>query len=739
MQETNKNQKLEDFAKSLSKKYSLNENILLDILNNNPKDFWNNLFQIIIEKAKLNNSSNSLDKENIDNIKTIQNFNKENIDKEIENYFSKNPEENKDIFDEYKKGNINIEKNYKIKLDVLSPTSSSTDKKVEPNNNIKLKRMPSPDKRKKSVFINKNKKFNFSIGINKNRRHQSIIEEIHNLNKIDSNKSFKNDNLKLSKKNSKSINKKSKFSNANKKYKNRKSCFVKIENNCNLEYNNSKKNIIPIKNRKSVFIPQNNFGFKFNTNNISKDKKIIGNSKGNKIKSLFNKKQSQAINEEKDDNKDNEIIISPEDNNSNSINKNEAINNDNEFIKKENKNINEKININEIEKNNYFKGKDEINFTTEINKEKTKIKEETINIKIYKNKNTFSKIYKSKKLKSLSKPKKYLSNLICHQISITLKAIFNKVPNNNIQSLKKINNSNNKEDKEQKKFGKVIKNTLNKEIRKRDKKEIKCENYKNNNIENTNDDEEEKEENAYINNNRNINSFDSKKNKKSKITEKNNKSLIKIYNGSIYRIPNNNNFEENTYNSEKFNNYLNTTNNLNKDNTINNSQMTLNTTRPENKYYKMSKNNIINCKYNNQNNRYDINRLVKEIEVKKRSQGKEYKPKNNNKNELKNNNKINSKNISKTNNNNKKNISKKKNYLERYKEAIANIMKNDESIYNDDSELFYIKEDNKKNENLSELKLNENKKEKSKKCSTIKIKKNLYSSYDNILKNKYKD
>ena len=350
MQETNKNQKLKDFAKSLSKKYSLNKNILLDILNNNPKDFWNTLFQIIIEKAELNNSSNSLDKENIDNIKTIQNFNKENIDKEIENYFSKNPEENKDIFDEYKKGNINIEKNYKIKLDVLSPTSSSTDKKVEPNNNIKLKKMPSPDKRKKSVFINKNKKFNFAIGINKNRRHQSIIAEIHNLNKIDSNKSFKNDNLKLSKKNSKSINKKSKFSNANKKYKNRKSCIVKIENNCKLEYNNSKKNIIPIKNRKSVFIPQNNFGFKFNTNNISKDKKIIGNSKGNKIKSLFNKKQSQAINEEKDDNKDNEIIISPEDNNSNSINKNEAINNDNEFIKKENKNINEKININEIQK-----------------------------------------------------------------------------------------------------------------------------------------------------------------------------------------------------------------------------------------------------------------------------------------------------------------------------------------------------------------------------------------------------
>ena len=717
MEEINKNKKLEDFAKSLSKKYFLDKNILIDTLKNNPKDFWNTLFQIIIKKSELNNSSNSLDKDNIDNIKTEQNFNKEDIEAEIENYFYENPEENKEIFEEYKKGNLSLEKNSKIKLDALSPTQSSTGKKVVPKDNIKLKRMPSPDKRKKSLFINKNKKFNFTIGIDKNRRHKSIIADIHNLNKIDSNKSFKyNNNLKLSKKNSKSINQKSKFS--NKKYQNRKSCFIKIENNCNLEYNNSKKNILPVKNRKSVFIPQNNFRFKFN---INKDKKIIGNTKGKKIKSLFNKKQSITINEEDMENKENEKIIKiTDDNNSNSINKNETINKNNEFIKKEKENINDKIDINENEKSNY-NSNDKINFTTEVNEERQKIKEEKINIKICKNKNTFSKIYKSKKFKSLSKPKrkKYLNNLICHQISITLKAI---------------NNSINKTNKNKQKFDKIIKKTPNKEVIRKDNKEILFTNYKNNVIGN-NDGEEEEEEKVNINNNRNIFSSDSKKNKKSRIKEKNNKSLIKIYKGSIYRIPNNNNFEENTYNSGKFNNYLNTTNNHNKDDTIYSSQMTLNTKKVEIKYYKMRKINNNNSKYSNQNNRYDINRLIKEIENKKRNnQGKEYKTINNNKNKIKNkNNKTNIKNMNKNINNN---ISKKKNYLEIYKETIANIMKNDDSIYNDDSELFYIKEDKNKNENMSELKINENKKQKNKKIPTIKIKKNLYSSCDNILKNK---
>ena len=744
MQETNKNKKKEDFVKFLSKKYSLDEKILIDTLNNSPKDFWNTLFQIIIKKSEINNSSNSNDKDNMDNIKTELNFNKEEIDTEIENYFSQNPDENKEIFEEYKNGNINLGKNSKIKLDVLSPTSPSTDKKAAPNSNIKLKRMPSPDKRKKSLFINKNKKFNFTIGIAKNRRHQSIITEFHNLNKIDSNSSFKNENSKLSKKNSKSLNKKSKFSNSNKKYKNRKSCFVKIENNCNLEYNNSKKNILPVKNRKSVFIPKNNFKFKLNINNINNDKRKSGNSKGKKIKSLFNKKQSQTIDEENVENKENEkLIIFPNDNNSDNINKNEKINKDNEFIETDNKNIINNINIEENEKNINDNSNDKINFITEINKEKPN-KEEKINIKIYKNKNTFFKIYKSKKLKTLSKPKqkpkKYLNNLICHQISITLKAIFTKIVNNKNYIPKNINNSINKTNKNKQKPNKIIKKTPNKEDRKKDNNEIKYKNYKNNDIDNNDDDEEEEEEEKEnINNIRNIYSSDSKKYKKSKIEEKNNKSLIKIYNRPIYRIPNNDDFEENTYNMENFNNYLNTTNNYNKDDTIYSSQMTLNMKKAEIKYYKMSKINNSNSKYINQNNRYDIKRLIKEIEIKKRNnQGKGYKTINNNKN--KNNNSTNNKNLNKSNKNINKNKPKKKNYLEMYKETIANIMKNDDSIYNDDSELFYIKEDNNKNENMSELKLkiNENKNQKNKKTSTIKIRKNLYSSCDNILKNKYK-
>lgn len=74
-------------------------------------------------------------------------------------------------------------------------------------------------------------------------------------------------------------------------------------------------------------------------------------------------------------------------------------------------------------------------------------------------------------------------------------------------------------------------------------------------------------------------------------------------------------------------------------------------------------------------------------------------------------------------------------------------MKNDQSIFDEESDILYIKKDDSqifqkdinnemiKKEIKSELKLVENKKTKK---STIKIKKNLYSSYENILKNRLK-
>lgn len=103
--------------------------------------------------------------------------------------------------------------------------------------------------------------------------------------------------------------------------------------------------------------------------------------------------------------------------------------------------------------------------------------------------------------------------------------------------------------------------------------------------------------------------------------------------------------------------------------------------------------------------------------------------------------KNNNKNI-KTNFDNSTSV-KKKTYLERYKEALATLMGNDNSIYNDESEMLYSKRIIKKNKNnkpikkkIFKSKINHSRKDRSVIKDKNKIKKKVYSSCDEIHKNK---
>ena len=128
MEEINQKQTIEDFAEYIIKKYDLDENILIDSLNNSIKDFWILLFQIILKKSEQNNPSNELVKDN--NINVENNFNKEELEKEIETFFNNNTDIDKEILEKYKNGDIIIEKSEKKNLDILAPTSSTTDQKL---------------------------------------------------------------------------------------------------------------------------------------------------------------------------------------------------------------------------------------------------------------------------------------------------------------------------------------------------------------------------------------------------------------------------------------------------------------------------------------------------------------------------------------------------------------------------------------------------------------------------------
>ena len=746
MEEINKNQKLEDFVKSLSKKYGLNENSLIDKLINDKNNFWDFLFIMISKISEPNNSFLPLDNENNDNINSEKIFKKEEILKEIENYFKENPDENQEILDKFKNGNRNDKKNSSGNLDT-SPHSPISKCKILNSDSIKkLKRMPSPVKRKKSLL----KKYNFQLGAPKALRHQSILGKIPKLNKI---------NLNIINKNLTIKNKGNNKNNSKKIKKNRKSLILKIENNSNLEYNQIKKEFLPVKNRRSVFIQQNKFNFKFGLNNPKNDSKIKDSPKVIKEKNNF---KSLLFKNKKDE----KMLNFSDDSDSSSFDKSES-RSDKDIKKKENKKLNKIIDINENDQNKNNKANEitenaKIENDNNITNENYKIKEENIKIKIYKNKNTYYKIYKKKNnLKSLSKPKekKYLNIEICHQISIFLKSInsndlnnnsnnynINKNINNNKSSNNKNNNSNiknhlNHPKKAKQKFEKIIKKTSKKLSKKNDKNEInniKMLYKKDNEIETSKLSENEynkNDNNEEANHNRSILSCDSKKAKIIDLKKNIKNPTIIINDITIYKNPLYNNFEHYGYNSERHFKLLNRTKIINPENSNYKPLSTIMSKKAEIKYYKSSNRSKNNSKYKNLSSRSDFNKLIKEDEIKK----------NNNNYYKKCIVKDNKKKVNKTTNNSKK-TSKKKNYLQRYKEAIDNIMKNDNYIFKEESELIYLQKDNKVNKNNStnindirkkeknefknELKIGKKDKNKSK----IKIKKNI----NNYFKNKYK-
>ena len=722
MEETNLNKNLENFIITISKKYNLEENVLMSELNREKKHFWETLFQLITNKSELINLENPSNKE-INNDNNNNNpkeaFNREELEKEIEEYFKNNPEEDIEIWNKYKNESIKPENNNKIQLDNLGPTSASTVKKSNSNKYI-LKRPPSPNTRKKSVFISKNiKGFNFSTGVPNNRRHQSILFQIPKFNKNNSKKLM----ISSPKKDSNKAIKRSKFFKS--PNKNRKSVILKIDNNSNFQYNNSKKNFLSSKNRRSVVIPKSNIKNKFSLNNSFNDKKLLDSPVKEPGKSKFNEKQGKDLdNKKKGNNEKDELIIFPDESDSDSLNKSDTIS-DNENIDKENKLI-DKI--------------DPINNKNIEQKEEKIIKTEKPIISIYKNKNTFVTIHKKQKPNPKPQKKMYLNISICHQINIFLKAVIDNISNkknNNLKSKKEINNhqKNKKQklDKIVKNSNKIIENKkkddenndINIQEKRKNKKVIKKSEIKNQASYNDEEDEDN------INQSKKVFSCE----RKNKV----NFSSVKKKNQF------NRNLEIYDFTSESYNNILKKSKKGNsQDDEFYKPQLTTVTRRPEKKYYKMSCKNF--NKYKN-NNIYDSSRFLKREKIKKNESTKEKiklkKIINNNSNNKNNKNSNNTPSLNDNfsdNNFNSKNKKKKKNYLERYKEAIENIMKNDNSIYNEESDIFYIdkninKYENNQTEENNEIKYFGNLNSKSK-IPKIKVKKNYFSSCQKIKKTK---
>ena len=454
MEENNNNKNLEDFIKDISDKYDLEEKVLLDSLSISPKDFWKELFQMINKKNTLNNSSTSIEKDNNNILNFDKSFNKEDIEKDIEDYFHENPNEDKQIWEKIKNGdapeNVNKsieEENNQIKTEILEPTSPSTEKKNDLDLINKLTKIPSPKKRQKSFSVYKNKKFNYSSKLAISTRHQSIFGVRNSIKKMDLNRS----SVRIPKKNSivkpnnYNINNNNfiKHSNTFRINQNFKSLALKIEKHSNLEYN-SKKKKIEIKSRGSFFIPKNNYGFQFNINNSDAIKRK-GTKNIEKVKNRFSGKFFQKNNKKEENSKD-EINLYSDQSNSNSSNSSffaqakKNLINENNIIEEEDQNENNVLDLshssNEVKKDDSIKNE---------NHEDIKVI-----IPVHKNKNTFLKIFKKKEKKETLpepepepepeflpelKPRKYLNNSICHQISITLLKAINKT----------LNNKNNKE------------------------------------------------------------------------------------------------------------------------------------------------------------------------------------------------------------------------------------------------------------------------------------------------------
>ena len=801
MKNNNKMENLNNFTQDICKKYNLDENTLTESLNHDQKNFWNTLFKMIDKKQELENSINPLetiDKENIENTEKIaQTFNKEEITKDIENFFQNNPDEDIEIWNNYKNKNIGSPKdnnNNNNQIDVNAPTSTSTEKKMDSNI---IKKLPSTQNRKKSFFVKKiiNQSYNFSIGLPKKKRHQSIlINPIKPLNAI---KFIKNTQTKKNNQ----FDYKNKIKNNQtfiaKQNKNRRSLFL-IDNNSHFDYIPKKSAVL---NRKSVFSKQNNFNLKYTFSN-SGDKNILNISEGKKEDKIFNKLTDKSVIDKIDEIKENENaekILNYSDESDPSISgSNEIIISRVNSIEKKSKeeannnNNNNKVNISKDENNLNDNNKD----ISDI-----KPKEEIAKIPVYKYKNTIFTIHKKQKPqpksmpklepKHTAEPKKYLNNYVCHQVSISL-----NIKNKKDISKNKKDNKNNTKDyvkKNIQNFDKIISKSSKKKL----KNIVNKKSFRGNKIIDTKKEKEkikEKEKKRKKAKGEDKDKDDDKDKKKEKDEDKDKNEVKYMNNGNS--VGNNIKKEEETNDNLKSDNQSendndNSTLSIKKDSfekfdnkNIINEQKSFKTTSIIKKVNKKSNNinkfnhpniktkdliyrnkmnnyfdSYINKSENNLINRNDYSFNKKPIKtiynsqkeiIPKKAQIKYYKLNNsqNNKSQIirrKGQQKIkiikiktfkkNDKNKIRNENNN---FQRKSKYLQRYRETIENIMKNDDSIFNDKSQILYIKDKSKKilkNRNNSK----DNSLVKKKDQNKSKVKFNLKSSEDLTIKKSKKN
>lgn len=722
MEENNKKQSLENFTKIISKRFGIDENALLFCLYNDQKNYWNTLFNLINKKSEIKKTTESNAKEENDNNEDKKpTFNKDDIIKEIENYLMENPDEVDEMWEKFKDNktkNLNSDKINNQEKNNKRPSLNII--KIDSNeNNKKMNRPISPQKGKKNIIKIGNQNINFSIGVADNRRHQSIFGQLKKVNSLRPAQEIKNSFTKIYKRDSIIKPKRNYFFPPKNKNKNRHSVFLQI-NSSNFDYV-PKKVIMPKNNRKSISGNQNNSDILRFSFNRSLDKSIESPRKKQKKKKFkisdikgkdSNGKNTEEIIEDKSEKSDDDKIEEKNEDKSDydseqsnkEKNKEEPENkdDDNLFNFEDSSDSEKKESIhNHIDKNENIKeenhNKEEIK--PQINKEENEVN----TFPIYKNKNCVFVIKKQKpKPKPVAKPKlntknekkikKYINLFECHQTYLCLNINNNKA-NMKTKNSKRFSNSAPK-----------ISEHKDKNI---DLSNTKDE-YTNSNLKNStsNNDEQKTDDKSK--------DMSSKKDLVRKLFFNdevfNYNSSGSKFNSSIKTNPNNN-LNTNIKSMNNFRTFRSNNNHSSYKKKVNNY-------RSENniKFLKVSK-------YNNKNEIKNINKSKKTFIPKKviiiRNKNKNTKNDNDqgssshrydqhmNKSSknfyLKNNHKYNNTEITenkdiKTNKIKKAKFNdsineesykpKRKYYLQKYKLAIENLMKNDDSIFNDERKEF---------------------------------------------------
>ena len=757
--EENNGENLENFSWYISQKFEINESDLISCLHNDKKNYWNTLFSLIKEKKALINYTEEITENNNNKENEIEN--KDDIVKEIDNYFKENPEEVEPTWNKYKievlkinnVKNLNPPKEKSIAPKIIDKKINNINNNNKMNNSLKIK-APAPQKRKQSFAIQKDniQKFNFSIGFpstgpqgNDNilRRTMNFSNNYNSLLNKPKNKKTKLGNSKPNKND-----------NNNNNNKLRNSMYVKIKKNPNFEY--APKRFNNPKNMKKSFNQKQNrsASFKYSFNNSAEinqtDSSIIKISK-KKFNELIHKNTiEEKVNEfgeniyEEIEEKDEEK--SPGKKEENSDNKSEykvgnGYGNEDKILSFEESDLESKVNLDDINNHNDHntneKNKELTNKVTEYNienkpdyskdyelskeitnhkmkinneKEKNQDKEE-INIPLYKNKNNILILKKPKpkpKVKfssdSKQKPKVYLNLSLCHQVNFSLNIkknsqnLINSVPD----LLKEKQIETNKSLDLLAKKDELKKNNSNTITARSDQKPVRK------NLALKNQKLVNNRSKMINNNNKNNLSYkifkinSKSKNMNIKMRNKNNFPLVKINNNSLYNMKMNKTF----YKYDKIDNhkseYLKTTKNKDsKIRRIHNSQQNLNS-----KNYKINKHNNSNYnKYNKINNVSGLNKLKKDISKKDRNNTTEKKSsKKRKKNRV-----INENSKTKINLNEKEDeINRiKYNYLKKYQENIINIMKNDDIIFSENNNFIsYTDRDNRTDRSDSKRKNN---------------------------------